>query len=191
MLDKVLATESILQIPDRHSWWDNYRQTKMIPLMSKTGQGISNYRDGEFLWTEFAPKIITEYFEEVVFDWLGCRSRLMALITAPNCQNGEHIDCEPKEVSSRQHKFRIVLQGQTSTLYFKTIDGDVHVPDVDDAFIMDGGWPHGMNNCSADYKVTLALGSPWTGKDTYDDVDILMSRNDYCMPNDLSVFFKK
>lgn len=191
VLNKCKAAEAVLGMPESYSWWDDYRSTKMIPLMSKNGNATTNYTTGEFRWTPCAPKIIIEWFEDVVFDWLGSRSRIMALITEPYCNNREHIDCEPHELNTRQHKFRIVLQGQTNTLYFKTDKGDISVPEVDEPFLMDGGWPHGMNNFVNERKVTLALGSPWNGKESYNDVSVLMKRSDYLMPEVLNHFWKQ
>ena len=197
VLDKQSAANSILAIDDSLSWWDSYRSTKMIPLMVKTDDypgkrlGIDNHRKGStFGWTEWAPTSIVEWFEEVAFDWLQSRSRIMALITQPHYSNNEHIDCAPHEVNTRQNKFRIVLQGNTDTLYFNTATGTVAAPQVTGPFLMDGGWPHGMTNNSDDIKVTLALGSPWQGRDHYDNFTLLLNRNDYTMPDDLKQYWK-
>jgi hypothetical protein len=195
LLDKEKAAESILSLPDSVSFWDDYRYTKMIPLMTKQGQGsiqgASNQRLGEFIWLPYAPKEIVHWFENYVFPWAGTRARVMALITQPGVSNYEHIDCEPNELNTRQHKFRIVLQGTTDTLYFKTTAGNIPAPNVEGAFIMDGGWPHGMTNTSNEVKVTLAMGAPWRGNDQYSNIDILMDRRQYTMPNDLTKFWKR
>lgn len=195
ILDRTAAAEQILALDDRLSFWDDYRYTKMIPLMTKLGQGsktgASNHKEGEFAWLLYTPPVIKDWFDQVVFPWLGMQSRVMALITQPGTSNYEHIDCDPHELNTRQHKFRIVLQGRTDTLYFKTTQGDVFVPSIDQAFVMDGGWAHGMTNNTDQVKVTLALGAPWTGKESYTDLELLMNRNDYQMPEDLSPFWKK
>ena len=198
ILDKVKATQEILSIDDNLSFWDEYRNTRMIPLMTKLGstgiEGTSNYKTGEFMWVKHTPKTIINWFENVVFNWLGERSRIMALITKPNFSNNEHIDCNRNEINTRQHKFRIVLQGETSTLYFITKEGKVRPPNIDTAFLMDGGWPHGMNNFTNELKVTLALGAPWTGKDNYEnDLTYHLYRQDYSMPDrlDIEKYFKK
>ncbi len=194
LFDKELAAKQILEIDHKFSFWDEYRYTRMFPLMTKGGlgkEGTTNQQSGDFHWLEHTPKVIIDWFENHVFEWLGEKSRIMALITQPGISNYEHIDCGPNEVGSRQHKFRIVLQGKTSTLYWNTQTGIVNAPDIDGPFIMDGGWPHGMTNSTNEVKVTIALGAPWTGKDHYDDITILQSRTDLVMPNDLSRFFKK
>jgi hypothetical protein len=168
----------------------------MIPLMTKGGQGqkqgSANNRPGDFDWTSYAPKVIVDWFEEHIFPWIGGRYRVMALITQPGVANHEHIDCDPDELNTLQHKFRIVLQGKTSTLYWLTDNGNVYAPDTEKAFIMDGGWPHGMTNTTDEIKVTLALGAPWVGNESYgDDITILQRRQDYRMPEKIDHLWQK
>jgi hypothetical protein len=194
VLDKKQAAKEILALDDSSSWWDEYRHTKMFPLMTKGGeqskQGTDNRRQGEFYWVPYAPKIITDWFDNIVFPWLGMKSRVMALVTQPGVSNNEHIDCDRRELNTRQHKFRLVLQGRTDTLYWITDQGKIKVPQVDSPFIMDGGWPHGMTNATNEIKVTLALGAPWNGHDDYgSEVTLLQNRNDYTMPTDLEPYW--
>ena len=193
-IDKQFAASEILKIREDYWFWDSYRGTNMLPLMTKnsaTGaQGASNYRPGEFSWIDYTPDIIREWFEDEIFPWMGTRTRIMALLTQPGTANIEHIDCDLDQVGTQQHKFRIVLQGRTGTLYYKTTAGDVHVPDINEAFIMDGGWPHGMINDTDQLKLTIAAGAPWTGKDSYDNIDVLMNRAEHALPEDLTPYLK-
>lgn len=193
IIDKEKAASDILAIPDQYSWWDEYRGVKMIPLMTKNGEiamlGSSNMRPGEFVWTPFAPKILVDWFEEHVFPWLGAKSRIMALLTKPGVSMLPHLDCNKSELNTLQHKFRIVLQGKTSTLYWLTDKGIVNAPETDKPFIMDGGWPHSMENTTDEIKVTIALGAPWNGKDNYTDVTLMQNRNHYAMPSDMDHLF--
>ena len=189
-LDQADAARQILSIPDKFSFWDEYRHTKMIPLMSKGGMIASNSLPGEFNWNSYTPKLISDWFDTVVFPWMGMKSRVMALITQPGAANYEHIDCDPHELNTQQHKFRIILQGRTDTLYFITNKGNIPVPSIDGPFIMDGGWPHGMVNNTNDIKVTLAVGAPWTGNNHYDNIELLVDRTNYQMPADLSAYWK-
>lgn len=191
LLNKTEAAKQLLALPKKCSFWDAYRYTKMIPLMSKGGLVASNNLPGEFKWNNYTPDIIRDWFDNIVFPWMGMKSRVMALITQPGIANYEHIDCDPHELNSKQHKFRIVLQGDTSTLYFITDKGNIHVPNLDKCFIMDGGWPHGMINNTDDVKVTLAVGAPWTGNNNYDNIELIMNRNEYSMPVDLIPYWKK
>jgi hypothetical protein len=190
-LDKVTAAREILAIPENFSFWDNYRNTRMIPLMSKGGIIASNHIPGEFKWNAYTPKLIVNWFDDHVFPWMGKKSRVMALITQPNFANYEHIDCDPHELNTQQHKFRIVLQGQTNTLYFVTDKGNIVAPDITGPFVMDGGWPHGMINNTDNVKVTIAVGAPWTGNDSYDNINLLLDRSEYTMPDDLEQYWKK
>ena len=194
--DKKAAAKAILAVDDSFTYWDEYRHTKMVPLMTKNaGQGLAgslNTQQGDFAWVDYAPQSVREYFDQVIFPWIGMESRVMALITQPGFTMFEHIDCGQTEINTRQHKFRIVAQGDTGTLYYKTTKGDIHAPSVDGPFIIDGGWPHGMTNSTPLQKVTICLGAPWTGKDTYgDDLELLLNRDDYEMPADLTPFWRK
>jgi hypothetical protein len=196
IIDKSAAVAEILPLIDNYKFWDPYRAITMIPLMTKTGtpglENISNRFNGEFVWANYAPTIIKDYFEHIVFPWLGQRSRLMILITQPGESNAEHIDCKLHEIGARKHKFRIVLQGKVDTLYFKTTEGNIFVPEVPGAFLMDGSWVHGMTNSTDEIKITLALGSPWRGLDNYaNDVELLLDKRDYTMPKDLTPFIEK
>lgn len=195
VLDKQQAAKEILALPDSLSWWDSYRGTKMIPLSTRGGlgnhDGTSNFREGEFMWTPYAPKVISEWFDNVVFPWIGMKARVMALITQPGVANLEHIDCNRNELNTLQHKLRIVLQGKTSTLYWITKEGNIQAPDVDGAFLMDGGWVHGMENTTDDIKVTLALGAPWIGNDNYENITVLQKRSEYTMPEILEQYWMK
>lgn len=190
-LDQKKAAEQLLALPDRCSFWDDYRQIKMIPLMSKGGMVASNSLPGEFNWTRHTPKLISDWFDNIVFPWMGQKARVMALLTQPGEANQEHIDCDPHELNTKQHKFRIILQGKSDTLYFITKNGKQYAPNIDGPFIMDGGWPHGMINTTNEVKVTLAVGAPWIGNEHYDNIKLLMNRNDYSMPDDLSDYWKK
>ena len=194
ILDKAQAAQAILALDPGLSFWDDYRYTQMFPLMTRNGnagaQGANNRREGDFAWTDYAPTVITEWFDNHVFPYIGMRARVMALVTQPGTANHEHIDCEPNELNTLQHKMRIVVQGKTDTLYWKTANGDVAAPDVDGAFVMDGGWPHGMVNTTNEVKVTLALGAPWFGCEHYPGMTVLQKRSEYVMPADLAPYYK-
>jgi hypothetical protein len=192
LLDRTQAVNDILEI-DRLNWfWDDYRATNMLPLMTKGSlsgsSGSSNNRGGNFEWLPYTPTSIRSWFDSVVFPWMGSKTRVMALMTYPGISNAEHIDSDISEIGTRQHKFRIVLQGQTSTLYFKTASGDVAVPNVTEPIIMDGSWPHGMTNDTNDVKITIAAGAPWCWLDNYNNVDVLMKKSMFDLPKDLTNF---
>ena len=195
ILDCSQASKEILKIDNSFFYWDVYRNMKILPLMTKSGllgaEGTKISNNGDFLWAFYTPKIIVDWFENFVFPWTKQKSRVVALFTPPGTSNHEHIDASFNELEIRQHKFRYVIQGNTNTLYFKTSNGDVYVPNIKSAFIMDGRWPHGMSNTDKEVKITLALGAPWMGHSTYSNVNILLNRKDFKMPSDLSKFWNK
>ena len=196
ILNKKQAAQELMAIDKQYHFVDPYRKITMIPLMTKSGNpGLASasnrFNTGEFEWVNITPQIIVDWFEQVVFPWTGCRARIMALLTLPGDQNNEHIDCDPPDLNTMQHKFRIVLQGKTSTLYFITKQGNIRPPDIDGAFVMDGGWPHGMDNTTDELKITLAMGAPWCGNDNYTDLFSHLNRQDYQMPDILDQYWKK
>jgi hypothetical protein len=190
--NKTLIAEKILSIDKKLWFWNRYRATHMLPLMTKesiSGQnGSSNYRKGEFSWLEYTPIEIKDWFEDIVFPWMKTKTRIIVLWTEPNFSNKEHIDASLQEVGTRQHKFRLVIKGRTDTLYFKTNTKDIFAPNTEKAFLMDGTWPHGMNNFTDEIKLTIAAGSPWTGFDFYNNVNLLLKKSDFILPTDLGKF---
>lgn len=193
LLDKQQATKQILALDKKFWFWDSYRATSMLPLMTKGGvqgaRGASNARQGTFEWTPYTPECIRQWFDDIVFPWMGMRTRISALLTEPGAMNNEHIDCDPIKMGTQQHKFRVVLHGRTDTLYFLTSDGVLNAPNVDQSFIMDGSWPHGMHNDTEDFKLTLAVGAPWNGNQQYSNVEVLQNKKDYTMPSDYQKYF--
>lgn len=193
-LDKELATKEILAVKKEAWWWDKYRATNMLPLMTKEAKsgvmGSSNRQGGDFMWLPHTPECVKNWFDKVVFPWMGTKTRVMALMTKPNFANEEHIDCDPHKMGTMQHKFRIVIHGKTSTLYFMTKTGNVFAPEVDGPFIMDGSWLHGMNNDTDDFKLTIAAGAPWNGNPQYTNVTNLLLKSDYEMPDNYRDYFQ-
>lgn len=194
-IDKQLAVASIKDIPEDKWFWDTYRHTNMLPLMTMGGldgrEGTSHYRERQvYEWVDYAPAVITKWFDTHVFPWLGMKSRVMCLKTKPHTPNEEHIDCSRHVFGSRQHKFRIVLQGRTDTLYFITKQGNVKLFNTDGPFIMDGSWPHGMINDTDEEKYTLAVGAPWCGRPHYGpEVYEYIHRNVDELPDDYTKYF--
>lgn len=184
--NKELAVQQIEDLNMKGAFWDNYRGMHLTPLMGR------NESLDDFVWFDYAPKEIIDWAEDVLFPFTKMRSRIMILHTPSNTANEEHIDCNKAELNTLQHKFRIVLRGEVSTLYFMTKTGNQSPPNIDEGFIIDGGWPHGMYNTGKETKLTLALGFPWIGQEKYDDrVELLMNRNDYEMPDDIEHLWQK
>lgn len=193
-LDKDLAASEILKVDNSLWFWDEYRATSMLPLMTKESMsgidGSSNNRPGMFQWLPYTPNVLINWFENEIFPWMGSKTRIMALMTRPNFSNNEHIDCDKNQIGTRQHKFRIVLKGNTDSLYFKTRTGNIPAPHIDGPFLMDGGWPHGMTNSSSEFKLTIAAGAPWIGNSSYDNLEMLLDRNDFQLPENYESYLK-
>jgi len=195
ILDKEKVLTEVKQTEDKAWFYDSYRHTNMMPLMTMGGkigeQGASNFRTKEsYSWTPFASPTLVQWFEDYIFPWMGMRTRISILKTRPDQRNHEHIDCSPQAFGSRQHKFRIVLQGDTSSLYFVLKSGNLRLFNVDDPFIMDGSWPHGMHNFTNKEKYTVAVGAPWTGLDSYNNLGAYtMFRNDNLLPDNLNQYY--
>lgn len=187
-----------LDLVDKNLWYFNrYRNTWMLPIMTASGgSGEPSVQDmrpkqPDFQWTSYAPVTIKNYLEEHVFTWMKPRPRVVILRTPKGSRNNEHIDCSPTEFGTLQHKFRMVLQGRTDSLYFITRDGNVFVPETEHPFIIDGSWPHGMeNNFPAD-KITLCIGTPWSGAETYPDLGLTVHKSKFTLPSDVPKYFDK
>lgn len=192
--DRKGALEGVEGVAEGNWFWDPYRGTAMLPLMTMGGvggkSGTSNFREKqEFSWVSYTPQSIVEWFERVVFPWMGMKTRVMVLRTEPGASNLEHIDCAPSSFGLLQHKFRVVLQGSTDSLYFITRDGSKKLFNTTSAFIMDGSWPHGMINDSSKRKYTIAVGAPWCGNKYYDNISNQMYIDREMLPKDLNSYF--
>jgi hypothetical protein len=194
-LDKEKSVAEIQAVDSKYWFFDEYRNTTMMPLMTMGGrigeEGASNFRQKEdFQWTPYASQTLKQWFDEHVFPWMGMKTRISVLKTQPNQRNNVHIDCSPKAFGSRQHKFRIVLKGRTDSLYFVTKYTDITLFNTEHPFIMDGSWPHGMYNFTKEEKYTIAVGAPWTGNEIYNNLgSSLIYKNTNLLPEDLTQYY--
>jgi hypothetical protein len=192
-IDKALAVEGIESIPDEFWYWDQYRTGRMVTIMSKGGlggrAGAALHRPGEFDWTPYCPRVISEWFDNYIFNWMSQRTRITVIWTEPGATLLDHIDSAEAEYGTLQHKLRYVLRGTTDSLYFNTDQGKVFAPAVDGPFLIDGSWYHGMTNTCAKPKVTLALGGPWVGETQYPSINHLLKRSDYNPQENFRDFF--
>ena len=127
---------------------DEYRNCEHIPIRwTKSVNNVYNKLE----WTDIThnefPEII-EYAEQHLKPFVGEIPRIMIITTPPNTEGFDHIDCSPKSFDDVQLKFRSVLHGKTSTLYFLNEQGErEYAPEIgQQPFLMDGGWPHGLDN---------------------------------------------
>ena len=137
---------------------DEYRNCEHIPIRW-TSSVNNSYNKLE--WTDIThnefPEII-EYAEQHLKPFVGEIPRIMIITTPPNTEGFDHIDCSPKSFDDVQLKFRSVLHGKTSTLYFLNEQGErEYAPEIgQQPFLMDGSWPHGLDNFTDKYKFTIS-----------------------------------
>jgi hypothetical protein len=184
MTEKQLAAQQLIAIQDQFGSWDESRHLRIMVLMSQ------NPVTGRCDWKSFVPSIIKDWSEKHVFPWIGYPTKVVALIAQPGADAKMHIDCSQQDIGSKQHRFRLMLQGNTSDIYFTTNSGQVHAPEVTEPFVMDVGYPHSMKNTYAENTVLLAYGLPWSGKDSYDpeQVNVCISKLDYGLPTDMEQY---
>jgi hypothetical protein len=169
-----------------HNLWvkDTYRNVSMLPLYTPNGvidprTVIQNSRDAELKWTKYADTSTINFFEENIFPWLDKKGRIMLLKTPPGDSMLPHIDCSKQEFNTKQHKIRLVLQGNVDSLNFITKNGDLSPKsDHRNVYIIDGSWPHYITNTFDDHKYTICLGSPWSGGSTEKYLNLLSSSDD-------------
>ena len=142
---------------------DEYRGCTHIPIrwldMNTPGKKTLN-------WTTYANNVFPEvkqYIIDYLEPWVGLLPRMMIIVTPPKTEGLPHIDCIEEDFDQTQLKFRVVLNGKTSTLYFlNQQDQREYAQECNQKpFLMCGKWPHGLDNFTEDYKFTLAIGAPW------------------------------
>lgn len=188
-------------IDDDKWYWDSYRTVRMLPLYTPGGaidkKGSQNKKNSELDWTVYADADTVDFFETKVFPWLDKKGRIILLKTPPGDSLATHIDCSREVFGTRQHKLRVVLQGEVNSLTFVTKDKDVSPKgDHRNLFVMDGSWPHYMTNTFNDWKYTICLGAPWDGGPTEEYNKLLEHTEDLIqitkdqLPNNYEEYFE-
>ena len=193
-IDKKQTIEWLDRLDEKYWLWNEYRTCHLLGLMTQTGdfsesKVINSLCKNRFFWTAFVPNFIKEYFENDIFTWTKTKSRVMIIRTKAYQENKVHIDCSPEKFHTTQHKFRIVIQGNTNSLYFRTKKGDIWAPSTQKPFIIDGSWPHGMINNSPLPKYTIALGAPWEHCDSYPGYNPLLWTDTSQLPKSYEKWF--
>ena len=186
------------EIPDRCWFYDPYRTVSMLPIYTDSGKTdkVGSLNQGrEKMWTSYANKQLKKYLQKYIFNWMNPFGRVMVLRTPGGGKSKTHIDCRLEDFKTPQYKLRIVLQGHVSSLYFITCRGFLN-PETDRVgvpFIIDGRWPHGVNNESDNFKYTLCIGSPWAGfglDDGLIDKSDSYSWDNYQLPSNYEAYFE-
>lgn len=210
-LPKFNTTESLIKrlekIVDENSFDDKFRNCRHIPIYVTDGNKIEN--TGIKRWSKESEQLpeIRTYIEKYVQPWAGDLGRIVVICTLPGETNPTHIDCSRKNFANNtlEHKFRVVIRGQTDNLYFNGQDENYHINEnlLQQPFMMSGYWPHTMVNNDKTMKFTLAMGSPWdVDKDNlqYDKLILkslakykssYIGKSQMTMPTDIDTYFSK
>jgi hypothetical protein len=207
------VTSSLIQrletIVKESSFDDQFRNCRHIPIYVSAGKDIRNNNLIEKQWSKESEQLpeIKNYIETYVKPWTNELGRIVVICTKAGESNPTHIDCSRKNFDKQmlEHKFRVVLRGQTDNLYFNGQNINYHIKEnlINQPFVMSGYWPHSMSNNNSDMKFTLAMGAPWTVEDHNAKYDQLLdnsikkyensyiSKLDMTMPEDIESYFSK
>lgn len=174
MLQEVLAADDNLY----HQ--NDFRGCRMLPIYNGGGvlgprrDGI-NTAKGIFKYTpagEVCPTI-RKVCEEKIFPFMSPPGRVTILRTKAGEGLHIHLDSTFEEIGTRQHKFRIVLNGNIDKLFFIDKQGNkVYMPSNYDTYSMDGSHPHSIDPGDEE-KITLCIGAPWHGEDNDLYIDLI------------------
>ena len=171
--EKQTILEELLAVPDEFYQSNSFRGCRILPIYN--GGGLRGQREetgdttvGDFVYTDVEPFIqkSIKIFEEKIFPWMEPVGRLNLLRTAPGLGLNTHLDTKAEEVGTRQHKYRLVLNGKIDKLFFLDKNGNkIYVPQCYDSYVLDGSHPHSLDP-GEEEKITLCIGRPWDGHPT-------------------------
>lgn len=165
--------DEVTSVPDSMYHYNEFRGCKMLGIYNGGGQlggrePGKNTSKGEFKYTPagLLCPITQKILETKIFPFMDPIGRVTILRTSPNTGLNIHLDSTVDEVGTRQHKFRLVLNGNIRKLYFIDKYGNkVFVPEHYTCYTMDGTHPHSIDP-DPEEKITLCIGVPWRGNDT-------------------------
>lgn len=203
----VSLIERLERIVDENSFDDKFRNCRHIPIYVSGGNTLENKTTKQ--WSSESDQLpeIRSYIEKYVQPWAGDLGRIVVICTLPGETNPTHIDCSRKNFANNtlEHKFRVVIRGQTDNLYFNGQEENYHINEnlLQQPFMMSGYWPHTMVNNDNTMKFTLAMGSPWDVDENNLQYDKLISKSlikykssyicksQMTMPTDIDTYFSK
>ena len=154
-----LITKEIKSIPEKHWFFNEYRNCDIVRLYDKN-----------FIWTEagkLCSHLINVYNKKIKPN-LSKKGKIHILRTRKGNSIPTHIDCHQIQIPEFHQKFRLALTGKFDSLYFLDKDNNkVYVPNMYNTYIINGGHPHGLD--SAEEKLTFCLGAPWRGEEKYNN----------------------
>lgn len=141
----------------------------MLEEISLASEWEDNFRGCQVLQVSNQLPKTLQILDQKVFTWMHPVGKINVLKTPINTPLAPHIDSKISELKEKKHKFRIALSGDIEKLYFyDKYMNKVYVPKYD-TYVMDGTHLHGVDPCKTE-KITLCIGSPWTGLDHYNSL---------------------
>jgi hypothetical protein len=160
----------VLEAYKNFSFWSTYQSCWMLPIWTSAG-GLKEKelieKGLDFSWTSAAQKMpcTKKFIENIIFPNLAGNYRVVVLITPPQSEIKLHVDCDYEDILSLTHKLRFSIAGNIDFLWFLNENlQKVHVPAVSRSYIIDGSHPHGVDASADQYKITICVGSPWSGQ---------------------------
>lgn len=172
-IEKNKMVEEIKQVPLNFRQWNEFRGCDMIAIYNGSGYIGPRNKDintskGKFKYTDaisFCPTI-KKVCEEKIFPFMDPIGRVTVLHTKSETGLNIHLDTTEEEIGTLQHKYRLVLSGNISKLFFlDQNENKIFVPSCYDSYIIDGSHPHSIDPDNSE-KITLCIGAPWKGKPT-------------------------
>jgi hypothetical protein len=167
--DEIKKLEEEHNHPHVQSFYSRYRTCKMIPLRTSLGScdpKVIADKNQPHDWTEnlqFMPKT-KSLIEEKFLPLVGDNSRIITLCTSPSSIVKAHYDCSEQSFAELQLKMRLVIKGQTDSLWFLGPKKEkVFAPKDNPLYLISGAHPHGAINNSSEEKMTICFGGHFTG----------------------------
>lgn len=165
-----LVEDEIMKSYESLGFWSSYQACWMLPLWTSGGGLQENQlveKERPFQWTpaiEHLPKT-KEMIKTCIFPQIKGNYRVVALITPPKKTIKMHVDCNYEDIHSLNHKLRFSISGNISSLWFLNQHFEkVYVSSVSRVYVLDGSHPHGVDAVDSGFKITLCVGSPWSGE---------------------------
>ncbi|MBY0384959.1 hypothetical protein K2X05_07360 [bacterium] len=175
-----LVEAEIMRSYETLGFWSTYQGCWMLPLWT-SGSGLKETelieKSQPFSWTKAIGSLPSTraMIERCIFPQVHGRYRVVALITPPGKKIKLHTDCNFEDISFLNHKLRFSIAGNISSLWFLNKKFEkTFVSSISRAYLLDGSHPHGVDASSSGFKITLCIGSPWSGDLTGDFLNLML-----------------
>ena len=204
-LEKQLMLAEVLDIPDNLYHENGFRWCRMLGIYNGGGRlggpvkGRSTSK-GKFKYTTAGERCptIQSVLAEKIFPFMNPIGRVTILRTRAGSGLNVHLDTLENEIGTRQHKYRLVLNGEIDKLFFIDKNNEkVFMPNEYNSYVLDGSHPHSIDPADEE-KITLCVGAPWHGEDNElysslvenSNYSIKVSRPNVIDPKWVDPFFK-